>query len=139
LARGGGVLGLPGAAPTVGFPVTYRPRFRPVRRARTGVDARHMADPQFILKTTPPRAHRMALLRPRLQNVWDEINDHTTIAVCGPRGFGKTTLLVQWRRQWLERGALVGWVTLDERDDPERFAVALLYAMRAASRRPRST
>ncbi len=95
-----------------------------------------MADPQLILKTTPPRAHRMAVIRPRLQAVWDEVNDRTTVAVCGPRGFGKTTLLVQWRRHWLERGALVGWVTLDEQDAPERFATALLHAMRVASGRP---
>ena len=32
-----------------------------------------MADPQFILKTTPPRAHRTALPRERLSQLWADI------------------------------------------------------------------
>lgn len=94
-----------------------------------------MADPQFILKTTPPRAHKAAVPRDRLARVWADIRDRTVIAVCAPGGFGKTTLLVQWRRLWLEQGALVAWVTLDAQDDQARFAKALLYAMRVASGR----
>ena len=64
-----------------------------------------------------------------------DIRDQTTIAVCAPRGFGKTTLMAQWRRQWLEQGALVAWLTLDAQDDPFRFARGLLNAMRVASGR----
>jgi len=94
-----------------------------------------MADPQLILKTTPPRASRAALPRDRLARLWADIRDRTAIAVVAPRGFGKTTLLVQWRRLWLEHGALVAWVTLDAQDEPARFARALLHAMRVASGR----
>jgi LuxR family maltose regulon positive regulatory protein len=94
-----------------------------------------MAEPHLILKTTPPRAHRSALVRDRLARTWADIRDRTAITVVAPRGFGKTTLLVQWRRLWLERGALVAWVTLDAEDDPTRFARALLHAMRVASGR----
>ena len=43
--------------------------------------------------------------------------------------------MAQWRRQWLEQGALVGWLTLDAQDDPFRFARGLLNAMRVASGR----
>ncbi len=94
-----------------------------------------MVDPQFILKTTPPRPHRSALPRDRLAQVWAEIRDRTAIGVCAPGGFGKTTLLVQWRRLWLEQGALVAWLALDANDDGARFVQALLHAMRTASGR----
>jgi LuxR family maltose regulon positive regulatory protein len=94
-----------------------------------------MADPQLVLKTTPPRAHRATLTRERLARLWADVRDRTAIAVIAPRGFGKTTLLVQWRRLWLEQGALVAWVTVDAQDEPARLAAALLHAMRVASGR----
>ena len=94
-----------------------------------------MTDPHLILKTTPPRTHRSALARERLARMWAEVRDRTVIAVTAPGGFGKTTLLAQWRRLWLEHGALVAWVALDAQDDPARFAAALLHAMRIASGR----
>ena len=94
-----------------------------------------MSDPQLILKTTPPRASRSALPRDRLARLWRDIHDRTAVAVIAPRGFGKTTLLVQWRRLWLENGALVAWLALDAQDEPARFARALLHSMRVASGR----
>jgi len=77
----------------------------------------------------------MALTRPRLQRIWETVNDRTVVALCAPRGFGKTTLLIQWRRLWLERGTLVPWVTLGAEDDPARFAKSLFHSMRIASGR----
>ncbi len=91
---------------------------------------------QFVLKGTPPRASRTSLSRQRMTDLWADIHDRPTITVQAPRGFGKTTLLVQWRRLWLQQGALVAWVSLDAADDPDQFAAALLYAMRMASGRP---
>jgi LuxR family maltose regulon positive regulatory protein len=90
---------------------------------------------RFVLKTTPPRAHRMAIVRPRLDALWNDVCERALIEVCAPGGFGKSTLLVQWRRRWLERGALVGWVTCDADDSPSRLVGALAYAMRVASGR----
>ena len=77
----------------------------------------------------------MALPRARVERIWAEVADRTVMAVCAPRGFGKTTTLVQWRRLWLERGALVAWVTLDAEDETARFAKSLFYSMRIASGR----
>lgn len=94
-----------------------------------------MDDPQFVLKTTPPRAHRQALVRPRLAQTFAEVGDRAVIEVQAAPGFGKTTLLVQWRRLWLERGTLVAWVSLDAADEPVRFAHVLLHALREASGR----
>lgn len=95
-----------------------------------------MADPQLILKTTPPRVLRTALPRERLTQAWLALRDRTAISVSAPSGFGKTTLLTQWRRLWMEHGAIVAWATLDATDDPARFASLLLYALRMASGRP---
>lgn len=94
-----------------------------------------MADLQFQLKTAPPRVTRVAPVRKRLEHRWAEINDRAAIIVTAPQGFGKTTLLAQWRRNWLERGACVAWATLDSQDDPARFVNLLLFALRTATGR----
>jgi LuxR family maltose regulon positive regulatory protein len=94
-----------------------------------------MADLQLQLKTAPPRAVRNTPVRKRLERRWAEVNDRTAIVVTAPQGFGKTTLLAQWRRNWLERGAFVAWATLDSQDDRARFVSLLLHALRAATGR----
>ena len=94
-----------------------------------------MLQPQFVLKTTPPRLPRAAVLRRALINRWDDLRERTAILVTAPRGFGKTTLLSQWRRAWLERGAFVAWLTLDAQDTPGRFVEVLLAALHAATGR----
>ena len=94
-----------------------------------------MYESEFILKTTPPRLPRTALERGRLSRIWDLVCDRTAITVLAPAGFGKTTLLVHWRRRWLAEGALVAWLTADRHDDPARFNMALLHAIRTASGR----
>jgi len=97
--------------------------------------AKSMIDMQFQLKTAPPRPGRTAQARKRLEHRWAEINDRTAIVVTAPQGFGKTTLLAQWRRNWLERGAFVAWVALDAQDDRARFVDLLLFALRGATGR----
>jgi LuxR family maltose regulon positive regulatory protein len=94
-----------------------------------------MTDPIFALKSTPPRIPRTSIALPRHRKLWDSLCDYAAILVEAPSGYGKTTLLVQWRRQWLERGAAVAWTTLDAADDPLRFAQALLHALRVATGR----
>lgn len=77
----------------------------------------------------------MAIGRPRLDKLWTDVCDRMLVEVCAPGGFGKSTLLVQWRRRWLERGSLVAWVTLDDEDTPIRLASVLGHALRVASGR----
>lgn len=91
--------------------------------------------PQFVLKTTPPRLPRAAVMRPALAARWDDLHERATVLVSAPRGFGKTTLLSQWRRAWLERGAFVAWVTLDAQDTSARLAEALMTALAGATGR----
>jgi len=78
---------------------------------------------------------RAAPVRKRLEHRWAEINDRAAIVVTAPQGFGKTTLLAQWRRNWLERGAYVAWASLDSQDDRARFVNLLLFALRTATGR----
>ncbi|MFS8063071.1 MAG: AAA family ATPase, partial [Luteimonas sp.] len=92
-----------------------------------------MPESEFTLKTTPPRVQRTALERARLSRIWDIVQDRTMIAVFAPPGFGKTTLLVHWRRQWRAQGALVAWLSVDSQDDPSRFNMALLHSIRTAT------
>lgn len=95
-----------------------------------------MLAPEFILKTTPPRVARCALERTALEEAWADVLERTAATVVAPAGFGKTTLLAQWRTAWLKHNALVAWLTVDARDDPSRFTLGLLHALRSASGRP---
>jgi LuxR family transcriptional regulator, maltose regulon positive regulatory protein len=94
-----------------------------------------MVDSQFQLKTAPPRPSRTAATRPRLEHRWAEYSDYTAIFLTAPQGFGKTTLMAQWRRNWLARGAYVAWASLDGQDERARFVDLLLFALRAATGR----
>jgi LuxR family maltose regulon positive regulatory protein len=93
------------------------------------------ADPGLILKATPPRGSKWLFPRAELSLASLELTETPVITVTGPGGFGKTSLLAQWRREWLERGAIVSWLTLDESDDPARFSEALAIAMNMGSGR----
>lgn len=92
-------------------------------------------EPELVLKTTPPRSQKTARLRERLCIDSTELADKVAIAVHGPAGFGKTTLLAQWRREFLSRGAVVAWLLLDGHDDAIRFTQGLAAAMALGSGR----
>lgn len=85
---------------------------------------------EFVLKATPPRMPRVALERTRLRAAWLRHHDRTVLSLTAPAGYGKTTLLLQWRRWWLDAGTTVAWMTAGERDHPARFALALAHALR---------
>jgi LuxR family transcriptional regulator, maltose regulon positive regulatory protein len=63
-----------------------------------------------------------------------EIGFDTTarlVLVSAPAGFGKSTALIQWVHGLREKGTLISWYALDERDnDPARFAAYLLRTFR---------
>jgi LuxR family transcriptional regulator, maltose regulon positive regulatory protein len=53
------------------------------------------------------------------------------VLVSAPAGFGKSSALIQWAHGLREKGTLVVWYALDERDnDPARFVAYLLGAFR---------
>ena len=96
---------------------------------------REQANPELVLKATPPRLGKGLLSRQGLRMEAAAFADKAVIAVQATAGFGKTSLLGQWRRESLLRAALVAWLTLDERDEPTRFVQGLVVATRLGSGR----
>jgi LuxR family maltose regulon positive regulatory protein len=48
-------------------------------------------------------------------------------------GYGKTTLLMEWRRELLRHRAFVGWLSINEHDDAPRFLYGLIACLREAT------
>lgn len=90
----------------------------------------------LVLKVTPPRVPRDLLVRPRLRSDAEQFRDAPAIAVQAPAGFGKTSLLAQWRREFLAHGAVVAWLSAQEQDDVRRFVQSLALAVRMGAGRP---
>ena len=90
----------------------------------------------LMLRTTPPKAPRHQIVRPRLGLDDASLSERSIIVVHAPPGFGKTSLLGQWRREFLSRGAAVAWFSADERDDALNFLHGLTLAVRAGCGRP---
>lgn len=91
---------------------------------------------ELVLKTMPPRASRHQLARARLSLSDKQFHGHSVIAVQAQSGFGKTSLLVQWRREYLAKGAAVAWVAADAGYDRQRFLHCLVQAVRIGCGRP---
>lgn len=91
---------------------------------------------ELVLKSMPPRVSRHQLPRPRLGLDQERLQAHAALLVQAPPGFGKTSLLAQWRREALAGGAAVAWITADDSADPRRFLHCLVIAVRACCGRP---
>ena len=89
----------------------------------------HTSDPRLVLKATAPKASRSLLYRERLGLNHGNQSDRFLIALQAAVGYGKTSLLLQWRREALESGAIVAWLTLDEHDDAASFVRGLDVAL----------
>ena len=90
----------------------------------------------LLLRVTPPRVPRHQVVRPRLQSDHEQLRDFPVILVQASAGFGKTSLLAQWRREHLARGSVVAWLSAQPRDDVPRFVQSLALAVRAGAGRP---
>ena len=88
------------------------------------------------LKTTPPRIQRDLLARPRLLLGAGRFGDAPAILVHAPGGYGKTSLLAQWRRECLGTGAVVLWLAATPGDAPRRLLGSLVLGFRDAACRP---
>ncbi|OIQ89664.1 serine/threonine-protein kinase PknK [mine drainage metagenome] len=86
-------------------------------------------DPKLRIKTTPPGMRRNFLQRARLSLASAPYSDCQTIMVRAGGGFGKTSLLSQWRAECLGKGERVGWLALDQGDDPLSFAHGLNHCL----------
>ena len=90
----------------------------------------------LLLKVTPPRSPRNLVTRRRLHAGDPQFRDVSTVLVQAPAGFGKTSLLAQWRLEHLAGGAIVAWLLAQQRDDPQRLVQALALSVRVAAGRP---
>ncbi len=90
----------------------------------------------LLLKVMPPRVPRHLVTRARLWSSQAQPAGQPLVLVQAPAGFGKTSLLAQWRLEHLALGAVVAWVQAQEQDSPKRFLQALVLALRSGAARP---
>lgn len=80
--------------------------------------------PPVTLLTSLPRHDLLTSLQTRIRG--------PLVLVVAPPGYGKTTLLMQWRQELLDAAptASVAWLSLDEADaEPNRFLAYLILAL----------
>ena len=90
---------------------------------------------QWILrgKLRPPLCHLSLVDRPDLIRSLDELLNYQASIVVAPAGYGKTTLLTQWREHLAGGGIRAGWFSLDgQDDDPYRFLCYTVFALTEA-------
>ncbi|MDA5194157.1 LuxR C-terminal-related transcriptional regulator [Govanella unica] len=84
-------------------------------------------------KLEAPRQQIALIDRPRLLTVLEHALTRRLCLVAAPAGFGKTTLLAQWRAELIKRDMSVAWLTLDEDDNETRqFLCYVIFSLSAA-------
>ncbi|MCY1484625.1 HTH-type transcriptional regulator MalT [compost metagenome] len=84
-------------------------------------------------RLSPPRLSSHALLRKPLLMRLQQAQDSRLILVTGGAGFGKTTLLAQWRQGLIKAGKSVVWLSLVQEDCRlETFCASLIGALQQA-------
>ena len=89
-----------------------------------------MIDQLLTTKLYIPQTHPNLVPRPRLSERLKEGMGRKLTLISAPAGFGKTTLLSEWRMLHLSREWPLAWVSLDEGDnDPVRFLSYFVAAL----------
>ena len=70
--------------------------------------------------------------RPRLSERLDRGTASKLTLVSAPAGFGKTTLLAQWRELLLAERTRVAWLTLDADDTADRLVAYMALSLQEA-------
>lgn len=100
------------------------------------IETQAAAASDLLLKVTPPRVPRHLVTRPGLGSAHARFAGRTIVVVQAPPGFGKTSLLAQWRREYLAEGAVVAWLSAQPQDHTRRFVQSLALAVRTSAGRP---
>jgi len=95
------------------------------RSKKTGASMPRMIRTKF----GPPRAVRKTVPRLRALRLLDRGSERTLTLLRAPAGFGKSTVLADWRAQRLGAHRPIAWVTLDGDDNDVSSFVA--YVIRA--------
>ena len=86
--------------------------------------------PLITTKLSPPRLAQRSVVRSGLLNALNQHEKAALVLVDAAAGFGKTTLLAQWRKELLGRGRQVAWLSLDGEDrTPHQFLTYLVTAL----------
>ena len=89
-----------------------------------------MSEPLLTTKLYVPQALPDLVPRPRLSKQLEQGRRRKLTLISAPAGFGKTTLLSEWRAIYSGSERPVGWVSLDEGDnDPVLFFSYLIAAL----------
>lgn len=89
-----------------------------------------MASRVIRTKFGPPRAARKQVRRDRALGLLALGAERVLTLLRAPAGFGKTTVLADWRAHCIAQQHPVAWVTLDEDDnDPNSFVTYLIRAL----------
>lgn len=81
-------------------------------------------------KIAPPLWMGGQVVRDRLLQRLDGALRHRLTLIHAPAGYGKTSLLAQWRRRFDDQTHLVAWLTLERDDaDPRRLAQYIAFAL----------
>src|ERR1700722_8105726 len=83
-------------------------------------------------KISPPRQLVAMHARNRLLEELDAGRTRKITVLEAPAGFGKTTLLAQWRGAMLAKRTRVAWLTLDEDDAGDRLPAYVAFALNDA-------
>ena len=76
-----------------------------------------LASTLMLTKLCAPAERLRIIPRTRLlEQLTPETGTHLVL-VCAPAGYGKTTLLAEWRQSLLQNGVAVAWYALDASDD----------------------
>ena len=86
-----------------------------------------------MLKVTPPRVSRQLLTRQALAAGRPWLRETPILLLQAPAGFGKTSLLAQWRLDLIARGTAVGWFACQPHDDGARLLQGLTLALRGGA------
>jgi LuxR family maltose regulon positive regulatory protein len=82
-------------------------------------------DSSLFLKSSPPHVSKGFVERERLGWANAAQSSEQVLALVAPTGFGKTSQLVQWRKDASSLGSLTLWYSIDNQDQPLRLARGL--------------
>jgi LuxR family maltose regulon positive regulatory protein len=86
--------------------------------------------PLIRTKLAPPRVASAPVERVVLLQALEAGRERKLSVVMGPAGCGKTSLLVQWRKTLLQRGAAVAWYVVGPDDDDVHVASYIVEGLR---------